>query len=350
MQNYDGLRLTPIFHSEISSSYLLYEIFNNHKEVAKSFLNQFLGFEISNINIDRERNYTGKGSVDLFFNFDNNGRETHVLMEIKVHDYLSATKGQICTYYEAASEELVGGDVYFIYLTQFNKANRPNSSEVSLPPTIQEFEDSKSHLGEEKLRHLNWEQIHDFISPYKTHFTNEEQLMIKLQETWIKKQTIKDIEENTDNVGERNISDYFDDIKFNLEEELNFGGRESKKDRVNYVIKLADQTREKLDKVLAVIELYSDSERVIKSSVKNTGYSTLQAVKDFMSDLVQDKNNWNLLRFYSSLFDYINKKNYLELHGTGRSGFSIRVKVRNKGNISLCTLRKNKTIEFGLQR
>ena len=118
IQKYDGLKFKPLFHSEISSRFLVFEIFNNHNEIAKSFLSQFLNWIITDVNISivRERNYKGKGSIDLFINFEEDGIKTHVLIEVKVHDYLSAAKGQIRTYYEAALEELVeGGCLFYLF-------------------------------------------------------------------------------------------------------------------------------------------------------------------------------------------------------------------------------------------
>ncbi|MBO1223883.1 MAG: PD-(D/E)XK nuclease family protein [Candidatus Scalindua sediminis] len=352
MQKYDGLKFKPLFHSEISSSFLVCEIFNNHKEIAKSFLNHFLNLNIRHVNISivRERNYKGKGSIDLFLTFENNGIETHVLIEVKVHDYLSATKGQIRTYYEAALGELIEGDVYFIYLTQFNNNNRPNSSNIALPPTIQEFEDSQNDLGENKLTHVNWKEFHDFIRQFNDTFSIEEKLMISLQEKWITVQSIKDIEDNMIIVGERDILDYFDDISIGLEEALPFGKKQSKNKRLNYVIQLVRCSREELDKVFQVIKNYSESNKINRTLVKITEDLTLCAVKDFLSDLAQDENNWVLLNFYASLFDLINKTNYLMLYGTGTKGFSIKVNVSEKGNISLCTLWRNKTVEFSLKR
>ena len=354
MQEDDGLKFTPLFHSEISSSFLIYEIFNNHKEIRKSFLNQFLNLNIrhDDISIKREQSYKGKGSIDLFLDFENSGIETHILIEIKVHDYSSTEPGQIRKYYEAALERMAEGDVYFIYLTQFNEKNCPNSLNIASPPTLQEFEESKHYLRKynNKLTHINWTQFHDFIKPFNKLFSNEEKQMISLQEKWMNGKTIHDIEENTIDVGERSISEYFGDIASSLQEDLPFGKEKSIDKRLLYTILLAKRDRKELDKVFLLIEKYSHSENIDKTFENNTGEITLSAAKDFLSELVQDENNWILLNFYASLFDFANTTKHVILNGTGTKGFSIKVKTLKKGEISLCGLRRNKTVEFSLRR
>ena len=46
----------------------------------------------------------------------------------------------------------------------------------------------------------------------------------------------------------------------------------------------------------------------------------------------------------------VSSTDYLLLNGTGTRGFSIIVEIIGKGNVSLCTLWSNKTIEFSLNR
>jgi hypothetical protein len=359
MQKYDYLKFTPLFHSEISSSYLIYVIFENHKKIMKLFLKKFLNLSISHddISIKREKSYKGKGSVDLFLGFENSGIETHILIEIKVHDYTSTKPEQIRTYYEAALEEIVDGEVYFVYLTQFNKENRPNPLDTNSPPTLQEFEKSKHYLDKDKLTHINWKQFHDFIAPFNDSFSNEEKLMVSLQEKWMNAKTINNIKDNTNDVGERDISDYFGNI-VSLQNDLPFGREESGDKRLKYIIELdrIKHNRVELNKVFQVIEKYSGSNNIDKTLAKNTENYTLSAAKDFLSELAQDENNWILLNFYASLFNFINTKKYLILNGKGTTGFSIKVNILGIGEISLCTLwirkgiRKEKTVEFTLRR
>ncbi len=44
------------------------------------------------------------------------------------------------------------------------------------------------------------------------------------------------------------------------------------------------------------------------------------------------------------------KAENLRLYGTGTRGFSVKLEVLDKGEISLCTLYRNKTIEFSIKR
>ena len=108
MEKYNGLKLRPLFYSEISSSFMIYEIFHNHKEIAQEFIKYHFDLAIDNdITIIREKNYPQKGSIDIFLIFNSNGIKTVILIEVKVHDYLSVKPGQIITYYEAAKILLV---------------------------------------------------------------------------------------------------------------------------------------------------------------------------------------------------------------------------------------------------
>lgn len=352
MADYDGSKFRALFHSEISSSFILYEVFNNHKELAKKFLEHFLAITLnhSDIYIDRERSYPGKGAIDLFFSFENNGEDVHVLLEVKVHDYLSATRGQITTYYEAARDELNTGKIHFIYLTEFNAHNFPTNENITPPATLQESEDSQHHLGKENVTHISWKEFHEFISPFVTNLQKEEQLMLELQKNWITAKVCKDLEDNAIDVGERDILDYFDDITVDLEQVLPFGKKVVKNKRLIYVIDMTKCRNTELDEVLDVIQQFSKSNKLNKGFVKPTEDATLAAVGAFLGNLAQDETNWKLVSFYSTLFDFVNTTAYMVLHGTGSRGFSIKVPLKDKGTISLCTLWKNKTIEFSLKR
>ena len=182
MSNTEGLKYTPLFHSEISSSYLIHEIFNEHDEIAREFLKKFLGIEITNetVSIKREHNYKGEGSIDLFIRFNSRDRETHVLIEVKVHDYKSATKGQIPRYYHAAKEAFPEADIYFIYLTQFNEVDTPIANDISTPPTIEEYNRSKNIIDKQKLKHICWESFHEFLNHFSDTLSKEETLMVNL--------------------------------------------------------------------------------------------------------------------------------------------------------------------------
>jgi hypothetical protein len=352
MSNTDGLNYTPLFHSEISSSYLIHEIFNRHDDIAREFLKKFLGIELSTetVSIEREHNYKGEGSIDLFIRFNSRDRETHVLIEVKVHDYKSATKGQIPRYYNAAKEAFPEAEVYFIYLTQFNEVDTPLASDISTPPTIEEFNRSKNILDERKLTHICWDSFHEFLNQFSNTLSKEETMMMSLQKIWISAQSEQDLLDNTKVLGTRAISYFFNDIEMNIVEELNFGTTRATANRLNYVIDLKTRSIAELDDIVQIIKTYSSSHNVNKTIAHNTTQRTLLAIKTLLNGLVQDENSWRLLHFYASLFELGNKTTYLSLNGTGRRGFSITVTIIGEGEISLCTLPINGTVVFGLLR
>jgi len=116
---------------------MIYEIFNNHKDIARKFVKNLFGLTVDeDIIVVREKRYPQKGCIDVFLSFNSNGKKVNILIEVKVHDYLSVRFDQIKVLYEAAKEELSDGTIYFIYLTQFNKDNFSSESEVTLPDSI----------------------------------------------------------------------------------------------------------------------------------------------------------------------------------------------------------------------
>lgn len=353
MQQLEGINLRPLFYSEISSSYLVSEIFRNHNGIAKSFLKTFFNIDIDKFeSIDREKNYRGKGFIDIIMQCESNGRKIHILIEIKVHDYISATPEQITTYFDAAMEELRDGDIYFVYLTQFNTNNSPMEKGASLPGTIKEYKSAKRRLEKykDKLRHINWSEFHSFLKQFKVLLNQEEILMLELQEKWMKAESDNDIRRNIIDVGDRDLADYFDDVKVDLIKEIPFGKIENKNKRSVLIIDISQCNYGELNIVLDVIKKYCSSKRIEKKSIRATEDITISGAKEFLSNLSQEIVKWKLLGFYSLLFDYIHSTDYLLLNGTGTRGFSIRVSIKEKGIISLCTLWANGTIEFSLKR
>lgn len=354
MEKYNGLKLTPLFWSEISSSYLVKVILEEQDDIAKDFINKFLDLEVDGaIKINREQPLLDKGSIDILINFESKGINTYVLVEVKVHDYASATRGQIKTYYSAALDKFKEADIYFIYLTQFNRNNFPAEGFES-PMTIIEFEDAEKNVGRYKnrLKHVSWQEWSSFIKEYKGLFTNEEDLMLYLQETWVTAKCEDDLNKKKTNVGERDISHYFGDLYEKLISELNFGKTRDTQKRTILEIDLSQCSMAEFRKIFSVIKGLSDSENIDKNVTKNSEDFTLNAAREFLNKLVQDQSQWGLLSFYSSLFNLINEKKYLRLHGTGASGFSIRLRIKEKGEISLCTLwcSNKDIIEFALKR
>ena len=122
MKNYKGIKLTPLFYSEISSSYILYDIFKNHKHILVYLIENHFKLQPEKIIIERELRYSGEGSIDIFIEFMIADKKYALLIEVKVHDYISTKEGQINNYYNAIIEDGVYEGVYFIYLTQFTEA------------------------------------------------------------------------------------------------------------------------------------------------------------------------------------------------------------------------------------
>jgi hypothetical protein len=353
IEKLDGSKLVPIFYSEISSSYMIFDIFKNNIKIANDFIKNFIGITIdSDFVICREKNFIGKGSIDIYFKFKSNNKIICILLEVKVHDYLSATPNQIITYYNAALEEKIYDEIYFIYLTQFNANNFKITDEVLLPPTIDEFNRTISSLTKYKNKfiHINWLGFHVFINNYKTYLTSEQQLILNLQKLWIDDKNKSDIKNNNINVGTRNLSDYFKDIDYDLIKELNFGTIKPKNKRKILSINLSTCSKDNLDKIIKVIKSLCSSSSIAKQINKKTNDQTLIGAQEFLTNLATDETNWLLLSFYSELFHFINNTDYILFNGTGRIGFSIKVNIISKSEISLCTLRCNKTIEFCLLR
>jgi len=274
----------------------------------------------------------------------------NVLIEVKVHDYISVKSGQIETYYEAAKEELGSDNVYFIFLTQFNKNNFPTEKDIGEPNSIIEFEKIKKDIPDKKIKHLNWEELYKFIDPYKDNFPPEYIHILKLQKTWMAAKSKEDIELNKIDVGIRGLSSYFSDMSFEIEDELDFGKIVNKDNKKILSIDLEQCSPEQLNKILNIIKTFSNSSEVDQKIKQITNEDTLTAAKKFLTSLSENENSWQLLSFYSSLFDFVNDTDYLLLNGTGTRGFSIKVIIKKKGTISLCTLWSNKKIEFSIKR
>jgi hypothetical protein len=351
LENYDGLKLRPLFYSEISSSFMIYEIFNNHKNIAKDFLKNIFGIAADDdISITREKTYPKKGSIDVFLSFKNKGKKTVVLIEVKVHDYLSATANQIRTYYEAAVEELGNNNVYFIYLTQFNRNNISQGSNAIFPNSIKEYEESIKIIPKENIKHISWKEFHSFIKSYKSTLPKEYNHILGLHENWITAKSDEDIKLNIVDVGIRGLHAFFPDMNIDIEKELEFGKIYYKDKRKILTVDLEQCNTLQLDKVFNVIKKFSQSENIDKKLKQVTEDATMQAVKDFLKSLSDQEDNWSLLSFYSNLFNFVNITDYLILYGTGTRGFSIKVSIKRKGIISLCTLWTSKKIDFSVKR
>jgi hypothetical protein len=173
--------------------------------------------------------------------------------------------------------------------------------------------------------------------------------MLDLQRNWITEKTRADLLSNVVETGERALKDYFGDIEaaLNLLEPL--GETYSQNNRLKLRIDTAQLDEVKLNSVLDGIKLLGDSDRVNRKKQYRMDGQTLQAAEEFLSELAVNRE-WGLLSFYAGLFQYARGAEYLQFYGTGTRGFSIKLEVIGKGEISLCTLYRNKVIDFSLKR
>ncbi|NTV78901.1 MAG: PD-(D/E)XK nuclease family protein [Clostridiales bacterium] len=213
MKEYNGLGLTPLFYSEITSSYMLYDIFKSHDNIISQLIGETFNAVPEKIIVERERTYPKKGSIDIFIEFMNSGKKCALLIEVKVHDYLSATDGQIATYYNAVIEDSVYDEVYFIYLTQFTEETDFNG--IVTPKTIDEARKGKD-LIRNRFLHISWGQMHMFLKNHFELLTEEQRLIASLNKQWVLKQSELDLESNKIDVGERGIEEYFFDVKTDI--------------------------------------------------------------------------------------------------------------------------------------
>jgi hypothetical protein len=343
---YKGSELNPLFYGEISSTHLFYDIFDKHHETAKAFVEYIFKIEAEDLLITREKFYPGKGSIDLFFDFQRQGRRLAILIEAKVHDYLSVSDHQISTYYNAVSDDQIYDQIFFIYLTQFNE--RDNFECTAQPKSLVEAERGRTLIGE-RFCHLTWLELHRFMEDHKNKLSPEQQLMLGLHKSWITDKCLSDLANNLVETGERNLTDYLVGVDDALENLHPFGRRMAEGSRVKLRIDLNNLNAAELDNVLEAITAFAASESVNRRKEYQTEEQTLTAAAGFLTELAAN-SEWLLLRFYAGLFRLARDTNHLRLFGTGTRGFSVKLEVLDKGEISLCTLYRNKTVEFSLIR
>jgi hypothetical protein len=343
---YDGRGLTPLFHSEISSSHLLYDIFDKHKAVTAAFIKEYYGLEVDILLVIREKFYPKKGSIDLFITFKANDRKCALLIEAKVHDYSSITDYQISTYYEAVSEDQSYDELYFIYLTQFNE--KTDFDDSVQPKSLVEGARGRELIGERFL-HLTWVDVHAFLEKHRAKLSKEQLLMVDLHRSWIVEKGRTDLATNVVETGERSLDDYLGHVSEALTVLEPLGKKVSEKRTLKLRIDLTRLDDAKRDAVLKAIHDLANSESVNRKKQFQTDELTMQAAADFLSEMAVNYE-WDLLRFYTDLFHFAFETSFLRLYGTGIRGFSIKLDVIDKGEISLCTLWRNKSIDFLLRR
>ena len=355
MQEYESARLTPLFWSEISSSYMLHDVFSNHQDIAVAFIKKFIGIDLDKINkIHREFVLLNKGSADLMIEGIKGSTSVYILIEVKIHDYASATKEQIRDYFSAALEKFDKSSVYFMYLTEFSSANFTLGQQIVTPPTLEVFDYSRKNAGkyQDNLVHVNWQQVHEFLNDYRKSLSQEEALIVELQKQWISGQALSDLTDNTVKVGDRDLSEYFSDLNIDIKKELGFGQCGNKKGVSTYKFDLSKCAQEQLTGIIDFLRRLLTSENIDQKNAVETKEETLKAAKDFLAELSQDESRWALLAFYAALFGLINERSYVRLYGTGASGFSLKVRIKGKSEISLCTLwcHNKDILEFFLKR
>jgi len=146
--------------------------------------------------------------------------------------------------------------------------------------------------------------------------------------------------------GERGLEYYFRDIDIDLIDRLSFGRKAGN----SLLVNLKDSTQQQRNQLLETIRQFVESRSISRTRAERKERA-FQGAKDLMRNLALNEVDWNLLSFYSSLFDFINSREYLQLEGTGAKGFSIMVAIEGKGRLSLCTIWTNKhAIEFKIKR
>jgi len=344
--NYNGAGLTPLFYSELSSSHLLYDIFDNHFDITTALIKQCFGVEAEQVMVTRERNYPKKGSIDIFIEFNEGSRKCALLLEVKVHDYLSVTDHQIESYYKAVMEDELYDQVYFIFLTQFN--DQVSFENIVKPKSLAEAARGKELIGD-RFCHFSWVEMHSFLGKYKSKLNRERRLMLDLQYSWITDKNRADLSGNAVETGERTLEDYFGDIKEALNLLENLGEKFSQNNRLKLRIETSRLSDGQLNDVLEGIKMLSGSGKINRKKRFRNEELTVQAAEGFLSELAINRE-WKLLGFYASLFEFACKTDYLRFNGTGTSGFSIRADIEGKGEISMCTLYRNKVVDFSLKR
>ena len=346
----DGIKLTPLFYSEITSSYLLYTVFQD-KNITGDFIKCFLGIKATVNEVHREKSYKTIGSIDLFISFsDTAKRECALIIEVKVHDFLSATKDQTFRYYNAVSKDTQFDEVYLIYLTQFNNKNFSEHDQIERPSTIPEFEKLTTKYPHKKnhFRHVNWMELHDFIDQYSKGFTYELNLMISLQKAWIIDQINLDKEDHKVSEGQRGFAELFDGI--DLRSKIPNGRSYKQTNRDKYEVDLLNSSQEELDNVLNLIILVCNSKSLDRKNRFICEPDTVIAVSKFLSHLSSKTDYFKILGFYSRLFDFVLNTDHILLNGTGGVGFSIIANLMKYKRISICTIYKSHKIVFSLKR
>jgi hypothetical protein len=353
--------LTPIFHSEISSSYLLCQYLDRGVNVRRFLalvheLNpDFIdpaGYEKKE-NIKREYAYKGKGTVDLRIVLEHpSRRKVVVLVEVKVHDFRSTTRDQIRTYLKAAEEENnpPGSDVFIVYLSQFTKRNLVGVAAASEPRTITEFEGAKRDC-QSKVAHLAWTDFYRLLDEPGEPMPETDVLayLLSLQRRWMEPKCKADLKLAEAGKQPRFFDVfYFPNTRSRLDELTSLG--EVENDGKILRIELEKLDLASLLKLEEIIRYYGNSPD-LRIKNKRTATNTLNIAKGFLQELADTSTTWTILGFYSRVFALAHEHAALDFSGVNNLSIGFWPYAQSPDRISLCTLfLKSREVTFQLFR
>lgn len=305
--------------------------------------------------IKREHSYPGKGAIDIYIQLKNQAREeVIILLEVKVHDYLSATRDQIKTYIEAARSSLHNrkAKAYFIYLTQFTGAFFNGLDGYKTPGTVVEFNRVKNDYAG-AIVHISWNDFYRFLEEgHQNSVSPTIKLLLDMQKSWMTQKMHEDLlkYKSLDNF-DRALEFYFPNTLHRIDELIPLGN-DPKKTKTGEVLEidLTKLTLDELNLVASVIWNYAHGPDVDKTMSFPTEEVTRSGAAKFLAGIAKSEENWPLLSFYAQLFHQVSSTPYLHFNGNGTKGFSLRLKPINDQNISLCTMWNSKNLVFRLSR
>ena len=211
------------------------------------------------------------------------------------------------------------------------------------PKSLDEADRGRKDIGERFL-HLTWVDVHAFLEKHRAKLSKEQLLMVDLHRNWIVEKGRTDLAMNVIETGERSLEDYLGDVSAPLAVLESLGKKVSHAKLSIDLIRLKDSER---DAVFEAICDFTKSDSVKREKQFQTEEQTREAAVAFLSEMAEN-HEWDLLKFYAGLFHFVDKTNFLRLNGI--KDFSIKLEVIDKGEISLCRLRRKKSVEFSLKR
>jgi hypothetical protein len=193
MEHENDLHFTPLFDSEDSSAYILYEVLKS-TNIADVFISKEIGLQPETPCSVCWQHGTGETGSSILIETRLAGRDALVLIASETDDYNSTAKGSLISSYENARELYQGKYVYLIYVTQFTDTSIADDSGLLQPPTIEEFEQLKDHVGNpEHLSHITWQDFHAIMKICSVNLSSELVRIMSLHRNWIKTKNREDI-------------------------------------------------------------------------------------------------------------------------------------------------------------